>query len=473
MDIEAADPKSQDMSLGRLAARLASREVCSQDIAQVYIDRIENLDGALNAFEAIDKSAVMVAARQADAAAAKGQSLGLLHGLPVAFKANIDVLGYATTGSSRALAQHIPSKDADIVAAMKSQGMIPMGKLNMHELAFGATSNNSYCKAVRNPFDNSVIPGGSSGGSGAAVGGSLVPATLGTDTGGSVRVPAALCGAAGLRPSTGRWSTRGILPISHTRDTPGPIAQCVGDLDLLDRAVVDPRREAASPTSLSGLRFGLPTGYYFETLTDDVRIRTEQALQILVDAGVTLVELSHADFFREVEADGMMIALWEFRADVERYLEGTGIALDTVLDEIASPDVAGVAEIIRSLGDEARNAYSEIIATKRPAWQSRIAGIFDDQKLDATVFPMVCTTAPKVGLDDNMEINGETLPVFGTLVRNAAVGSVLGLPGLALPNGVGQNGLPVSLGLDSQHGQDTRLLSIGLAVEDALIDQQQ
>jgi mandelamide amidase len=465
---EGAPMKLTDTTLTDLASKLRTREVSAENIAMGFLDMIAENDPALNAFETIDADAVLVAARQADAAAAKGSPLGLLHGLPVAFKANIDVVGYATTGSSRALREYFPKRDAPIVSAMKAQGVVPMGKLNMHELAFGATSNNAYCGAVRNPYNKDHVPGGSSGGSGAAVGGGLLPAALGTDTGGSVRVPAALCGAAGFRPSTGRWSTKGILPISHTRDTAGPIARSVADLDLLDRAVAAPKRAAATVGSLEKRRFGVPRGYFFDTLTDDVAEATERALADLKSSGVELVDIDLPTLWQEIDQDSMLIAVWEFKTNVDIYLAGSGIEYDSLLDQIESPDVAALAASIRALPPETQLNYDEIISLKRPNWQNRMKDLFASKKLDALVYPMVCSTASKIGLDDTFNIGGIELPVFNTLVRNSAVGSALGMPGLALPNGLGQNGLPISLGIDCAVGDDADLMSLGLAIEQVL-----
>lgn len=460
--------KLNEMTLTDLQATLAAGRASAKEIAQDCLAAVARKDGEINAFERVDEAAVLAAADAADAAAGEGRSLGLLHGLPIAFKANIDVAGYATTGSNRALKDHKPSEDSAVSAAMKGQGAVPFGKLNMHELAFGATSNNPFCGAVHNPFGLSHVPGGSSGGTGAAVGGDLVPAAIGTDTGGSVRVPAALCGAAGFRPSTGRWSAKGILPISHTRDTAGPVAHAVADLDLVDRAVTDPGRAAAEPASLKGRRFGVPRGFFFDTLAPDVAAATERALADLQAEGVELVEVDLGALWEEIDRDGMLIAIWEFKSDLQAYLEGSGIAYDTVLDGISSPDVAGLAEVIRGLPPETQGAYDEILSVKRVGWQKQVAELFETRGLEAMVYPMVCATAPEIGKDETFEIEGVEVPVFGTLVRNSAVGSVLGLPGLALPNGRGLNGLPISLGLDGPSGQDAALLSLGLAVEQVL-----
>ena len=460
--------KLNEMTLTDLRAELEKGRVSAREIAQDSLAAIAQGNAALNAFEQVDEAAVHAAADAADAAAVEGRSLGLLHGLPVAFKANIDVAGYTTTGSNRALKDHKPSQDSAVAAAMMTQRVVPFGKLNMHELAFGATSNNPFCGAVHNPFGHDHVPGGSSGGTGAAVGGDLVPAAIGTDTGGSVRVPAALCGAAGFRPTTGRWSTKGILPISHTRDTAGPVAHGVADLDLLDRAVTDPGRAAAAPVDLSGRTFGVPRGFFFDTLAPDVEAATDRALADLQSEGVKLVDIDLAPLWEEIAQDGLLVAIWEFRSDVTTYLAGSGIDYDTVLDEISSPDVAALAEMIRALPPETQGTYDHILSVKRPDWQARMADLFATRGLDAMVFPMVCTTAPAIGLDETFEIGGVALPVFGTLVRNSAVGSVLGLPGLSLPNGRGQNGLPIGLGLDAPSGQDAGLMSLGLAVERVL-----
>ena len=190
---------------------------------------------SLNAFIHLDPEQVRAAARAADA---KGSAAGgPLHGVPLALKDNLDTADMPTTGGTPGLKGHRPKRNADVVQKLFDAGAIAFGKANLHELAYGITNNNAGFGAARNPYDPTRIPGGSSGGVGTAVGARIVPGGIGSDTGGSVRVPAALCGIVGFRPTTGRWSQAGVVPISHTRDTPGPMTRSVADCALLDSVV--------------------------------------------------------------------------------------------------------------------------------------------------------------------------------------------------------------------------------------------
>ena len=222
-----------DLTVSEAAAAIARGELSALAYAEALLACAAERR-ALNAFIHHDADGVRAAARAADAARRDGASLGPLHGVPLALKDNLDTAGMPTTGGTPGLRRHRPMQNAPVVQKLLDAGAIAFGKANLHELAYGITNNNGGFGAARNPYDAARIPGGSSGGVGAAVGARIVPAGIGTDTGGSVRIPAALCGIVGFRPTTGRWSTAGVVPISHTRDTPGPMARSVADCVLLD-----------------------------------------------------------------------------------------------------------------------------------------------------------------------------------------------------------------------------------------------
>jgi len=224
-----------DCSITKLREMLDARLISSVALAQACIQRSQQ-QAALNVWVDFQPERLLQAARQADARLAAGERLPLL-GIPIALKDNITATGFACAAGTRALAGYTPQTDAAVVARLKAAGAIIAGKVGMHELALGISNNNAVTGAVRNPCNPDCIPGGSSGGSGASVAARLVAASIGTDTGGSVRVPAALCGVTGLRPTVGRWPGAGIFPISHTRDTAGPLAHTVADCALLDAVV--------------------------------------------------------------------------------------------------------------------------------------------------------------------------------------------------------------------------------------------
>ena len=250
-----------DLTATAALAAIAAGDLRAETYAAILLSRAHSLKN-LNVLIAQDPDEVLEAARAADKVRARGRLLGPLHGLPLLVKDNINTATLPTTAGTPSLIGNRPSANAHVVDALLGAGGIVFGKANMHELAFGITSNNGTFGPVRNPYDMSKIPGGSSGGNAAGVAARFAPAGIGTDTGGSTRIPAALCGVVGFRPTVGRYAGTGtlagvreVVPISHTRDTPGPIARSVADVALLDAVITG---EPALPRAdLNGLRLGV------------------------------------------------------------------------------------------------------------------------------------------------------------------------------------------------------------------------
>jgi len=215
--------------------------------------------------------------------------LGPLHGAPIVLKDNMDTAAMPTTGGTPALKDHRPSANAPIAQALIDAGAIVFGKANLHELAQGITNNNRAFGPARNPYDPDKIPGGSSGGCAVAVSARLAPAAMGTDTGGSVRIPAALCGIVGFRPTMGRYPQQGVIPISHTRDTAGPMTRSVADAVLLDRVITGSMQEIL-PARLRGLRLGVPRAHFYENIDPAVNDAMDSALRRFRDYGIDLIE---------------------------------------------------------------------------------------------------------------------------------------------------------------------------------------
>ena len=236
-----SDAELTNLSVTTASAAMRSGDLLAERYAAALLARCDRLSH-LTAFVAMNREAVMVAAREADLRRASGKPLGPLHGIPLAIKDNINTAGLPTAVGTRALRNSRPGLYAPIIARLADAGAFVLGKTNMHELAMGYTSKNGEFGATRNPYDVSRIPGGSSGGTGAAVAARMAPAGLGSDTGGSVRIPASLCGICGLRPSSGRYPSSGIAPLSSTLDTAGPMARSIEDVALLDATIT---RESA------------------------------------------------------------------------------------------------------------------------------------------------------------------------------------------------------------------------------------
>jgi mandelamide amidase len=420
----------------------------------------------INALVAQDPEALLAAAAQMDDSGAARDAALPLGGIPIALKDNIDTLALPTTGCTGALQGRRPAGNAPVAQALFDGGALLGGKANMHELAFGISCNNALTGPTRNPYDKRMIPGGSSGGSAAAVAARMFPASLGTDTGASVRLPAALCGVIGFRPTVGRYPGQGIIPISHTRDTPGPIARSMADIRLLDGILASDGTPPEAVVSLKGLRLGLPLRYFFGGADPQVSRVIDAALALLREAGVDLVEAEVESLQPLNDAVGFPVALYELQHDLPAYLARAGypMTLAEVAAGISSPDVAGI--VSSQLGEQAvpRAAYEAALAA-RVQLQAAYFDYFTGHRLDAMIFPTAILPARPIGDDLTVELNGEQVPTFFTFIRNTDPGSNAGIPGISLPAGLTSEGLPVGIELDGPGGSDRRLLAIAAALE--------
>ena len=424
----------------------------------------------LNAMTHVDADAVRQAARVADDVPPARR--GLLHGLPMVVKDNIDVAGWPCTAGSPALADHRPVRDADCVLPLRAAGAVVLGRTNLHEFALGITSGNAAYGAVRNPHAPRRIAGGSSGGTAAAVAARLAPVGLGTDTGGSIRIPAALCGVVGFRPSTGRWPGRGVVPISvPSRDTAGPMARSVADCALLDAVVCggDPQLQDLSPR---GLRLGVPQEFWTD-LHADMANQLEDALKGLAAAGVVLVPMAMDFDLAALGQVALTVAMHENLPSLRAYFADHGLPFDIhhLASAIASPDVRRIFHHLAQDGGPDAGAYASALAEVRtrlrPAW----AGALGRHTLDALILPTTPLPAARVGEDETAQMDGRRWPTFDTYVRHCGPASILGLPSVSLPAGcVVEQGdrLPVGLMLDGPQGSDRRLLAIAAALQPLL-----
>jgi mandelamide amidase len=415
----------------------------------------------LNSIVGFDEAQLLRTARERTAERARPGALGRLHGVPFVAKDNIDTVDLPTTACTPALRGNRPPRNAPVLQRLLDAGALLFGKANMHELAFGITNNHGAFGAARNPYDPSCIPGGSSGGSAAAVAAGIVPFALGSDTGGSVRIPAALCGVSGLRPTLGRYSQDGIVPISPTRDTAGPIARSVADLALVD-GVISGESAALPGIELHRLRIGVPREYFYENLEPAVATAMEGFLAALRAAGVTLVEESIPDVRKLDEAVSFVVVNREARRCLEKYLaqSAPGVSFEDVIRQIASPDVKPVYEAIANLDLVPENVYRETLDVHRPALQGAFADYFRRHRLDAYLVPTCCMTARPIGQDQTVDLNGQQVPTFLSFIRNADPASNAGIPGVSIPIGRSEAGLPIGAMIESPAGSDRRLLAI-------------
>ncbi len=460
-------PALHDIGVGEAAKAIRSAEITAERLADALLARA-SANANLGAFITIDPDYVRAAARKADQARASGASLGPLHGVPLALKDNLDTAELPTSAGTPGLAGNRPKRNAAIVDKLLGAGAIVLGKTNLHELAYGITNNNAAHGPARNPYAPDRIPGASSGGTGVAVAARIAPGGIGTDTGGSVRIPAALCGIVGLRPTTGRWSQAGVVPISHTRDTPGPMTRSVADCALLDGVVTGGPIEVA-PAQLKGVRIGVPRKHFWENLDPELEKICEGTLRRLTDAGVVLVEV---DMSEEASLDaeaGFPIALYETVTDLNTYLAEHGIGFDfaTLAAKTASPDVKGILQSLTGAGAVPEAVYRKALQ-QRSVLQDAYSRHFRDHGIAAIFFPTTPAPAVKIGEDETFMLNGTAVPTFVTFIRNTSPGSVGGIPGISLPVGITAAGLPIGMELSGPAESDQHILSIAAAIEPLL-----
>lgn len=392
-----------------------------------------------------------------------------LAGLPIVVKDNIDTADFPTTAATPALAGNRPLANAPALQRLIDAGAIVLAKANMHELAFGITSNNAYTGAVRNPHDKAAIAGGSSGGTAAAIAAGITTAGLGTDTGGSCRIPAALCGICGFRPTVGRYDGAGVVPLSHTRDTIGPLARSMRDITLLD-SIMAGEHNRVPEISLDALRVGVPKAYFGEPVDSSTQATMATVRARLAQLGVNLVEAEIPNIAALNEAVGFPIVLHEFMVDMAAYLRSHDLALsvEDVIRGVASPDVQAVVLSLLGEGRIPQAVYEQALRVDRPKLRAAFSDYFGQHQLDAMICPTTPRVASAIGQDETVSLNGAQMPVFPTFIRNTDPGSNAGIPSVSIPAGKSDAGLPIGLMIDGPQGSDRRLLAIAASFEKAL-----
>jgi indoleacetamide hydrolase len=445
---------------------LRAERVCARFLQQ------HECQQSLNVITWIDPPNVLARARDIDRARDKGTRLPALAGLPILVKDNIDTVGLPTSAGTASLKEHFPSRNAPVVAQLLRHGAIVMGKANMHELASGATSTNPTFGFVRNPYDTNLIPGGSSGGSAAAIAARIVPAALGTDSAGSVRIPAAFCGAVGFRPSVyprKLYSQEGVVPLTLDLDTIGPMGRSVVDVAMLHAMIVGER--PVPSLSLKNARIGVPRLAYWDDLDPEVERVAQGALRRLRDQGAVLVEID----LREVKDAAWKLILKLITAapaDLENFLrtQVPSVSMRDLLEQIASRDVRAGLEKSAKAGPQPDLLYAR--GAGRDAICAAYSAVFRQHDIQAVVFPTEVLQPPPIqikGDDPNsmIKFNGQMVSPL-TLFRNTVPAAALGVPGLSLPAGLTSEGLPVGLEFDGLTGNDSALLALGVAAEAAI-----
>jgi len=451
-------------SVADLARMIATKEVSPVEVVRAHLDRITALDGGLRAFITVCGDAALDAARAAEAALAAGRSLGPLHGVPVALKDLFDTAGVRTTGGSKILADRVPAQDATVVRTLRAAGMIVLGKLNMHEFAYGPEGLNTHYGTARNPWDAADvrITGGSSSGSGAAVAAGLVPAALGSDTGGSIRIPAALCGITGLKPTYGRVSRRGVLPLSWSLDHAGPMTRSARDAALLLRAMAGydpadattsvlpvPDYAAALSGDVKGLRVGLLGAFFVEGAAPDVRASVEGAAKTLEALGAKVDEV-RLEHMAEVAAGAMAIVASEALAYHAEWMRTRSQDYQPdVIERLRAGVFVSGFHYVRA--QQAR-------ALVRAAVDGALAG------RDVLLTPATPITAPRVG-ETEVSVGTGKIDVRSSLLRFTRPFNFSGHPACALPCGFGATGLPIGMQIVGRPFDEATVLRVADAYQ--------
>jgi aspartyl-tRNA(Asn)/glutamyl-tRNA(Gln) amidotransferase subunit A len=451
------------VNIQEAGAAIRAGKTSSTALTEAALARIGEENPRINAIQTVMDDSALARARQADRELAGGTDLGPLHGIPIAVKDLFATKGVRTTGGSKLFENWVPDYDDAVVEKLRAAGAVIVGKCGMHELAYGVTSNNPHFGAVRNPCDPTCIPGGSSGGSAAAVAAGMAFAAMGSDTGGSIRIPASYCGVAGLKPTFGRVSKRGVMPLGYTLDHMGPLAATVRDCGLVLEAIAGyDRRDpscAREPVqkytpgegcSISGLRVGMPENFFLERLDPEVDVAVRAAFFRAESLGAKIVPVRVPDI-AALNAVGRVILLAEASAVLERYV--------TTRRGDIGPDVL-------SLIDQGRliPATDYIQAQRlRTGMRREFLQLWKD--IDVLCTPTTPITAPKIGAL-NVEIHGEMEDVRLATTRFMRGINVLGLPALSIPCGHDSRKMPIGLQIIGKAFQEAKVLRMGAALED-------
>jgi aspartyl-tRNA(Asn)/glutamyl-tRNA(Gln) amidotransferase subunit A len=473
----------EELSVRDAAARVRRREVSAVDLTRAALARIAAVEPAVGAFLTLAEVEAMAAAEAVDRRVAAGQDPGPLAGVPIGVKDIICTAGLRTTAASRILEHFVPAYDATVTARLRAAGAVIVGKLNCDEFAMGSSTENSALGRTRNPWDPERVPGGSSGGSAAAVAARECHAALGTDTGGSVRLPAAFCGVAGLKPTYGRVSRYGVIAYASSLDQVGPIGRDVADVALVLEAIAghDPADSTSSPRAvppfsaalggkIQGLRLGLPREYFVEGMQPEVEAAVRAAVEELrrLDATVEPISLPHTDY---AIAAYYLIATAEASSNLARY-DGVRYGLrapgrDALWDMYEKSRASGFGTEVKRrimLGTYALSAgYYDAYYLKAQRVRTLIRMDFQKalEHCDALVTPVAPTTAFRLG-----EKTEDPLTMYLSDIFTISV-NLAGLPALALPCGFDGAGLPVGLQVIGRPFDETTVLRIGHAYEQA------
>jgi aspartyl-tRNA(Asn)/glutamyl-tRNA(Gln) amidotransferase subunit A len=445
-------------SITETSELLRKRELSPVELTKSCLDQIERLNPTLNGFITVTAELALVQARTAEAEISRGNWRGPLHGIPLAMKDLIDTAGIRTTAASALFKDRFPAEDAEIVRRLKEVGAVLLGKQNLHECAYGGSSMISYYGEVHNPWDPTRIAGGSSGGSAASVAAGLGYGAIGTDTAGSVREPAALCGIVGLKPTYGRVSVRGVIPLSLSLDHVGPIARTVADAAVVLQAIAGYDGKDANSVDMPvpdylkslgegsrALRIGVPRKFFYEDLDPEIAAAVERALATLRALASNLVDIEV-----DVPTDRTVQTAEAYAYHAEFVSRSPELYQPETLRRIRKGEEITAAEFERHRQDLKRI-------------RSQIHGVFNG--VDVLVTPTTPVPAPAI---DELKQNPDLLrPRELLLLRNTRPVNVWGLPAISVPCGFTTAGLPIGLQIIGPHWREDRVLQLAHAYEQA------
>lgn len=451
------------LDLTALGEKIRNKDISPKEVVQAVLHRINELNPILNAFITVAAEEAMQQAKQAESEIAAGHYRGPLHGVPIGLKDLIYTKGIRTTMGSSVYEHFVPETDATVVRKLQEAGAILIGKLNTHEFAYGPTGDISHFGAVRNPYDLSKMTGGSSSGSGAAVAAALCFGALGTDTGGSIRIPASACGIVGMKPGFGRVSKQGIYPLAYTLDHPGPMTRTIRDNAVMLGVLAghdpdDPYTLVQSEEdfaryigqSIRGKVIGIPSTFYYEDLHDEVQEKVEEAIQVFKDLGAeirtvdipVLSEVSWAQL-KTIQSEAYAIHAELLNApEADKYHPETRERL------LLSADAKGYEYVqAQDIRRRAQAAFQQVFAS-----------------VDVIVTPTLPILPPDIGQRE-IVIQGKSEQVRPALLRLTGPTNLTGLPSLSVPCGFSRTGLPIGMQLIGKPMDEAVLYQFGAAFE--------
>ncbi len=452
------------LTISEAASLIVSGRLSPVELVNAHLDRIEQTDDRLNSFVTLLADHAKSAASTAEAEIKSGNYRGVLHGIPIGLKDLYYTKGVRTTVGSKIMGDFVPDYDAAVTERFADAGAILLGKLQMHEFALGATSENPHHGPAHNPWDTSRITGGSSGGSGSAVASGQCMAALGSDTGGSVRIPASACGIVGHKPTFGRISRVGVFPLSNSLDTVGPMTRSVTDAAIVMNAIAgyDERDQSCANRpdedftrhlgkDIGGLRIGIPQEYFYDMIDEEVRAAVLQAASKLEELGARVEECSISALNDSISISGTILLT-----------EAAEIHLDNLRERA---DDFG-ADVRGRLEEGAMNPAVTYIAAQRARSEFNHAIAESMKTYDILLAPATAAPAPKIG-EDIVEVGGQTEHKLALMPRLTRPHNICGIPTVSVPCGFSSDGLPIGLQLAARPFEDALALQVAYAYEQA------